>query len=262
MIKKYLTLLNSFLSNFWFALLLLTISSLLVIFFDPNMAVAFSFGKNGEFASLSLILNRFWVLFLLPLATISIIFSLIIWLKDKTENNYRGFSALIIILLTLGLSFLLISKLVILDYNIKQGTGIFSMPVVSFNESNKPSIIFKYGIGAKNELNTLNNTYTKDMIMDPAVVTNLKLNNQELSNIYNKSIDLKLFDKEDSSAKENIIVTPCSSYYLKINENEVSWNNCHGKVNSKFQQFTDYIIKIIESKEEYKRLPAPKGAYL
>jgi|GEM_PF-1693214 len=260
--KKTILLFNNYLANFWFALLLLTISSFLVIFFDPNMSVALSFGKNGEFASLSLILWRFWVLFLLPLAIISIIFSLIIWLKDKTGNNYRGFSALIIILFTLGLSFLLISKLVILDSDIKQGTGIFSMPVIPFDESSKPNLIFRYGIGAKNELNTFNNTYTKDMIMDPAVITNLELTNQELSNIYNKSIDLKLFDKEASSTGENIAVTPCSSYYLKINQNEVSWDNCHGKISGKFQQFTDYIIKIIESKEEYKALPTPKGLYL
>jgi len=226
------------------------------------MSVAFSFGKNGEFASLSLIFWRFWVLFLLPLAIISSIFSLIIWLKDKAGNSYRGFSGLIIILLTLGLSFLLISKLVILDSDIKQGTGIFSLPVVPFNESVKPNLIFRYGVGAKNELNTFNNTYTKDMIMDPAVTTNLKLSNQELSNIYNKSIDLKLFEKEASSAAENIEVTPCSSYYLKINQNEVSWDNCHEKISDKFQQFTDYIIQIIESKEEYKVLPAPKGLYL
>jgi len=42
----------------------------------------------------------------------------------------------------------------------------------------------------------------------------------------------------------------------------VSWDNCHGKISSKFQKFTDYLIKIIESKEEYKALPTPKVGYL
>jgi len=35
------------------------------------------------------------------------------------------------------------------------------------------NLIFKYGVGAKNEFNTFKGTYTKDMVMDPSVTVNL-----------------------------------------------------------------------------------------
>jgi hypothetical protein len=135
----------------WFALLLLTIGGFLVIFFDPNMSVALSLGKNGEFASLSLILWRFWVLFLLPLAGISVLLAAIIWLKDKIGNSYRGFIALMTTLLTLGLLFLFIPKLSILDQDIKSNTGIFKMPMIE----PKPAPVFSPSL---EELNAIGKT--------------------------------------------------------------------------------------------------------
>ena len=125
MMKKILPLINSYLSNFWFILLLLISSIFLVIFFDPTKAAVASFGVNGEFGLASLILWRFWVLFLLPLATASIIIAAAVWLKYKIGKSYQGLITLVIILLTIGISFLLIQKLSILDQDIKNHTMIF-----------------------------------------------------------------------------------------------------------------------------------------
>jgi hypothetical protein len=148
---------------------------------------------------------------------------------------------------------------------------------VVFNQTNTPpqnppageptnfNLIFKYGVGAKNELNTFNQTYTKDMVMDPSVTVKMKLSDAELNSIYQKLNDLKLFN-ESTEPKGNMMVTPCSSYYLKVQINseqkELSWDNCRGKISDKFQQFSNYIIQIIESKEEYKNLPTSRGGYL
>ena len=78
--------------------------------------------------------------------------------------------------------------------------------------------------------------------------------------------DLKIFEVNEASTEKNVMVTPCSGYYLKAQTGflvkELSWDGCRGKINNKLQQFTNYIIKIIEAKEEYKKLPAPKGLYL
>ncbi len=128
------------------------------------------------------------------------------------------------------------------------------------------NLIFKYGVGAKNELNTFTQTYTKDMVMDPSVTIKLKLTDNELAGIYQKLNDLKLFSESTKPVEGNVMVTPCSSYYLKVQINskqkELSWNNCRGRISDKFQQFTSYLIQIIESKEEYKKLPEPQGGYL
>lgn len=128
------------------------------------------------------------------------------------------------------------------------------------------NIIFKYGVLGGNELNTFNQTYTKDMVMDPSVTIKFKLTDKELEGIYQKINDLDLFNLSTEPIDGNMMVTPCSGSYLKVQvgsiKKESSWNYCRGKINDKFQQFTDYIIPIIESKKEYKELPAPKGGYL
>ena len=128
------------------------------------------------------------------------------------------------------------------------------------------NLIFKYGVEAKNELNTFDQTYTRDMVMDPSVTIKFKLTDNELAGIYQKLNDLKLFSESTKSIEENMMVMPCSSYYLKVQINseqkELSWNNCRGRISDKFQQFTNYVIQIIESKEEFKKLPTPQGGYL
>lgn len=138
-------------------------------------------------------------------------------------------------------------------------------------QSTSFNLIFRYGVGAKNELNTFDQTYTKDMVrdMDPSVTIKFKLTDNELAGIYQKINDLKLFDKNEEPTDGNMgFVEPCSSYYLKVQidsaQKELSWDDCRGKisVSDKLQQFTNYIIPIIESKQEYKKLPIPKAGYL
>jgi hypothetical protein len=153
--------------------------------------------------------------------------------------------------------------------------GFFMYKQINVPSQNPPAgeptsfnLIFRYGVGAKNELNTFDQTYTKDMLMNPSVTIKFKLADNELAGIYQKINDSKLFDKNEKPAEEDIgmMRTPCSSYYLKVQndsvQKELSWDDCRGKISDKFQQFTNYIIPIIESKEEYKKLPAPTGGYL
>jgi len=141
----------------------------------------------------------------------------------------------------------------------------------SFGDTYNPTypdtfnFIFKYGVNAKNELNTFDQTYTKDMIVDPSITIKFQLTENELTNIYHKMNNLKLFNKYEIIEEEiTMTVTPCSSYYLKVQinytEKELSWDDCQGR--NKFQEFTDYVIEIIKSKEEYKNLPEPKSGYI
>lgn len=128
------------------------------------------------------------------------------------------------------------------------------------------NFIFRYGPGRANELNTFKQTYTKDLIMDGTVTTKLRLSDSELWAIYQKIIDLNLFDGKIDPVDKRIILIPSSDYYLKVQidseQKELSWTNKHGKINDRLQQFTDYVISIIQSKDEYKRLPAAKGGYM
>jgi len=165
----------------------------------------------------------------------------------------------------------LILIIVIILFLIGGGSFLFKRSNI-FSENSLPSnpanfnLIFKYGVGAKNELNTFNQTYTKDMVMEPSITINLKLSDSELMEIYQKIKDLNLFEESTEPIEKNTYVTPCSNYYLKVQvdstQKELSWDDCRGRISDKFQQFTNYIIQIIESKEEYKKLPTPEGGYL
>lgn len=147
--------------------------------------------------------------------------------------------------------------------------GFLIFRQINLAPQNQPAnfkFIFRYGVGAKNELNTFNQTYTKDMVMDPTVTIALKLKDSELAGVYKKMNDLKVSSINKVSTEKNVMVTPCSNYYFKAQigslVKELSWDGCQGKINDKLQQFTDYIIKIIEAKEEYKKLPTPKSGYI
>ena len=108
--KKFIILLNDHLSHFWFTILLLTLGGFIIAFLDPwgGAKILESTEKLNQISS---IVGRFWTLFLLPLSIVSIAISLYIWLKDKTENNYRGLSAFIITITTIASVFLFMVKL-------------------------------------------------------------------------------------------------------------------------------------------------------
>jgi hypothetical protein len=109
--KKIIILLNEYLSNFWFILLLIVTGWLVMSFFEP-ISIVVALGNSVSLDKISAILWRFWVLYLLSLAVISIFISTIVWLKDKADNNFRGFIALIIILFSLSSSFFFSNKVV------------------------------------------------------------------------------------------------------------------------------------------------------
>jgi hypothetical protein len=139
------------------------------------------------------------------------------------------------------------------------------------------NLIFKYGYGSinKNVLNTFNGTYTWDMVVDPPIVIDFSLSDDDMDRIYQWMLEINFFCYPDEfviPVPEDGIVsmgTPYQGYYFRI--------ECGNKV--KVLQWEDKIIKknedadklrwliklirsIIESREEYQDLPAPRGAYL
>jgi len=137
------------------------------------------------------------------------------------------------------------------------------------------NLIFKYGVGAKNELNTLQGTYTKDMIFDPSITVNLSLSQEELDRIYNKMVEINFFGYPDEfsvsvSPEESVgMLTPYCSYYFKVEYDskvkELSWEDNiinQDKKAEKLRELINLITDIVESKEEYKQLPPPRGGYI
>lgn len=154
-----------------------------------------------------------------------------------------------------------------------QATAIPSPTPDEFAKSNF-NFVFKYGvessnIGPRNILDTFKQTYTKDMVTDPPITTNLTLSLNELKQIYQKMLDIGFFQYPNNFVGSGVSVIPHESYYLKVKYGssikELSWDY---KIPPRDEQLerlyslSKFIIGIIEAKPEYKSLPEPKGAYL
>ena len=133
---------------------------------------------------------------------------------------------------------------------------------------------FKYGITLRNELDTFNNNYTKDMVTTPSLTVDLVLTDQEKQQIYDKMIEIDFFNYPDKFAVQvpsgqNVgIVTPYSKYSFHVlydsKTKDLSWDdeitNSDPKAD-KLRNLIQMIQNIIESKNEYKQLPPATGAY-
>jgi len=137
------------------------------------------------------------------------------------------------------------------------------------------NLIFKYGVGAKNELNTFEGTFTKDMVSDSSITVNLSLTEEELDRIYQKMLEIDFFAYPDRFSVSTPpgasvgVVTPYSSYYFKTEYDskikELWWDDetiNEDEKADKLRELIQLVRDIIESKEEYKELPEPKSGYL
>src|ERR1035437_8320871 len=96
--KKFLISLSDYLVNFWFVIMLLIIGFSLVAFAMP-LPWLISFSQSGNLNWLAIILSYSLNIFFLPLALISTIIALIIWLKKGLSESRHGLTALIFILI-------------------------------------------------------------------------------------------------------------------------------------------------------------------
>ena len=142
------------------------------------------------------------------------------------------------------------------------------------NHFNLSNLIFRYGVQSRNELNTFQGTYTKDMIVDPPITVNLLLSREELDRIYQKMVEIDFFDYPDEFSVLVLPwmptgeVTPYSSYYFKVEYDsaikELWWEDKitnRDEKADKLRELIDLIRDTVESKEEYGNLPLPRGGY-
>jgi hypothetical protein len=137
------------------------------------------------------------------------------------------------------------------------------------------NFIFKYGFSGRNTLDTFKGTFTKDMVLDAPITIELRLSQEEMNSIYQKMVEIDFFNYPDKfsvtvpSGVPETRVMPYSTYFFKVTYNgrtkELLW---HEKVTNseegadKLRELINLIRNIIESKEEYKKLPEPKSGYL
>lgn len=145
--------------------------------------------------------------------------------------------------------------------------------VSPYDSSKNPvNIVFKYGYDYRNELNTFNGTFTKDLVIDGTATTRLILSQEELSQIQRKLFYIGFYDFPKIFSSTGV-VTPRADYYLKVQNGntvkEVTWysdsfleaNTDLQQAESNLTQLYKLITSMIEGRLEYKLLPPANGAY-
>jgi len=134
-------------------------------------------------------------------------------------------------------------------------------------------IYFKYGF--KNELNTFENTYQKDLILDGVIKVKFWLTAEEQNKILDKVNELNYFLLPDTLKyipRDSMIIfiepNP-GEQKLRIkhqsNDKTTIWTYPLNDDNDDIKaliELQNFIITIIESKPEYKRLPPRRGGYM
>lgn len=132
------------------------------------------------------------------------------------------------------------------------------------------NFIMKYGIGAKNVLDTAGGTFTKDLISAGTKTTELSLTEKELQGIYSEMDRINILNyPEKFSPKSDVFMTPHPTYYLKIQVNsevkEILWedkNDSQAVEAVQLRNLVNRIVQSIEKKKEFKTLPGAVGGYI
>jgi hypothetical protein len=133
-------------------------------------------------------------------------------------------------------------------------------------------LFFKYNY--RDELNTFDNTYQKDLVQDGVIKVKFSLTREEHEQIVQKAEEVGFFSLPDTLniiAEDSIVirVDPEFSEELRIKtsneDNKVAWRTSiffNGDYYDKFSELRLLIINIIEARSEYKKLPPIKGGYM
>jgi hypothetical protein len=143
-------------------------------------------------------------------------------------------------------------------------------------ERTAPKIIFCYGVGAKNTLDTFEGTFTKDLIGDPPITIRMWLTEEEISRIEGKLKEIGFFNNSTltlyhipDAGGVSTIQTPYSTCYLKVqygtHVKELRWIDQYvfpkTEAMENLDDLSDLIQSIIMAKPEYQKLPEPRGGY-
>jgi hypothetical protein len=128
-------------------------------------------------------------------------------------------------------------------------------------------IVFTYGYGPGNTLDTRDNTYIS-RLTDPKITIEISMTEEELDKIWKTIQQHHFYELEPQNPAYAESVQPVQKYTLTVytqgySEKTVSMAKLGPQTLSEFRFFkiTNTIQNIIENKPEYKALPEPRGGY-
>jgi hypothetical protein len=126
-----------------------------------------------------------------------------------------------------------------------------------------------YGVGSKNKIDSFHGMVVKDLIGDGAANAEVTFSNEELISIYQAMKKIKVLNPKELVADTRCSAEPHAEDVWKIRINGIVINienttrYCEITEDAKqFFELRNFIFNIVKNKEEYKKLPEVKGAYL
>ncbi|WP_133305044.1 hypothetical protein [Paenibacillus pinisoli] len=126
--------------------------------------------------------------------------------------------------------------------------------------------VFSYGVMNKNVLDTVQGTYTKDLVTAGTATTNLSLTDEEMKQVYELMNEIGLWNYPNEIEGMNVI--PASGYHFQIlvdgKEQNIHWNGefNENQTHRGFKRLTSMIIEMVRNKEANQALPESEGYYL
>jgi hypothetical protein len=124
-------------------------------------------------------------------------------------------------------------------------------------------------------LDTFNGTYSRDMWLDPWITVNLTLSKEEMDSIFQKMVEMEFFNYPDEfkiivpKGEKYGVYSHGKNYYFKVayktRIKELRWYNdisYPDEKAKKIEELGNFIREIIQAKEEFKKLPKPRGGYV
>jgi hypothetical protein len=135
------------------------------------------------------------------------------------------------------------------------------------------NILIRYGVNARNELNTFNDTVTKDLILDGTVTIKLILSRADFDSIESRMLSIDIFSFPDTFVALHSdtvsFIEPHETYVLKVRRDsrwkDVFWEDSiisSDPRRTKLREAIEFIRRLVESKPEYKQLPPARGGYM
>ncbi|RJE90256.1 hypothetical protein D3P07_08600 [Paenibacillus sp. 1011MAR3C5] len=146
--------------------------------------------------------------------------------------------------------------------------ALISCSAVGLEQEEKPAafdFVFSYGVANKNVLDTLQGTYTKDLVKKGTSTTELSLTENEKNQVHTLMKEIGLFGYPNEV--EGMNIKPSSGYTFQIflngKEQNIHWKGEFNetKTHREFKRLTDTIIEIIRNNEAYQAMPKSDGYY-
>lgn len=125
-----------------------------------------------------------------------------------------------------------------------------------------------FGVQKKNEINTYEDTVTKDLIAAGTATINLTLTLDEMTDIYEKMKVINVSETKQFIPHSNCFREPYSEDEWQITMNGETFSHiiseqyCVQTADAKEMiELRQYIFSMVNSKEEYKALPEAEGGY-